>query len=80
MEKTMSETNDTSFGTAARSEHELTIDGRNTALTKIRHELATRSFDHRKGREMKSLAHPNWPYTGTPHEWRGFAEKEMPKA
>ncbi len=22
---------------------------------------------------MKSLAHPEWPYTGTPHEWRGFA-------
>lgn len=21
---------------------------------------------------MKSLAHPAWPYTGTPHEWRGF--------
>jgi hypothetical protein len=19
---------------------------------------------------MKSLAHPAWPYTGTPHEWR----------
>jgi|GEM_PF-6917883 len=28
---------------------------------------------------MKSLAHPNWPYTGTPWEWRGFAEKAMPK-
>jgi heme oxygenase len=25
--------------------------------------------------ELKSLAHPDWPYTGTPHEWRGFAEK-----
>jgi hypothetical protein len=24
---------------------------------------------------LKSLAHPDWPYTGTPHEWRGFAEK-----
>jgi hypothetical protein len=24
---------------------------------------------------MKSLAHPEWPYTGTPHEWRGFAVK-----
>ena len=23
---------------------------------------------------MKSLAHPEWPYTGTPWEWRGFAE------
>jgi hypothetical protein len=22
--------------------------------------------------ELKSLAHPEWPYTGTPHEWRGF--------
>jgi hypothetical protein len=21
---------------------------------------------------MKSLAHKDWPYTGTPHEWRGF--------
>ncbi len=20
--------------------------------------------------EMKSLAHPEWPYTGTPHAWR----------
>lgn len=25
---------------------------------------------------MKSLAHPNWPYTGTPWEWRGFADAE----
>jgi hypothetical protein len=24
---------------------------------------------------MKSLAHPDWPYSGTPWEWRGFAEK-----
>ncbi len=24
---------------------------------------------------MKSLAHPGWPYAGTPNEWRGFAEK-----
>jgi hypothetical protein len=23
---------------------------------------------------MKSLAHPEWPYTGTPWEWRGFAK------
>jgi len=23
---------------------------------------------------MKSLAHPEWPYTGTPHEWRGFVK------
>jgi hypothetical protein len=26
--------------------------------------------------ELKSLAHPEWPYTGTPHEWRGFTERE----
>jgi hypothetical protein len=24
--------------------------------------------------ELKSLAHPEWPYTGTPHEWRGFVK------
>jgi hypothetical protein len=24
---------------------------------------------------VKSLAHPEWPYVGTPHEWRRFAEK-----
>ena len=24
---------------------------------------------------MKSIAHPEWPYTGTPHEWRGFVKK-----
>lgn len=24
---------------------------------------------------MKSLAHPEWPYVGTPWEWKGFAEK-----
>lgn len=24
---------------------------------------------------MKSLAHPEWPYVGTPREWRGFARK-----
>jgi hypothetical protein len=24
---------------------------------------------------MKSLAHPDWPYTGTPWEWRGFANR-----
>jgi hypothetical protein len=23
---------------------------------------------------MKSLAHPGWPYVGTPWEWRGFAK------
>ena len=27
---------------------------------------------------MKSLAHPEWPYTGTPQEWRGFAERPDP--
>jgi hypothetical protein len=25
--------------------------------------------------DLKSLAHPEWPYTGTPHEWRGFANR-----
>jgi hypothetical protein len=30
--------------------------------------------------ELKSLAHPEWPYTGTPHEWRGFAEKQKDEA
>jgi hypothetical protein len=29
--------------------------------------------------ELKSLAHPEWPYTGTPHEWRGFVKAEKPK-
>jgi hypothetical protein len=24
---------------------------------------------------VKSLAHPEWPYSGTPWEWRGFARK-----
>jgi len=24
---------------------------------------------------LKSLAHPDWPYAGTAHEWRGFVEK-----
>ena len=23
---------------------------------------------------LRSLAHPEWPYTGTAHEWRGFDE------
>lgn len=23
--------------------------------------------------ELKSKAHPEWPYSGTAHEWRGFA-------
>jgi predicted RNA-binding protein len=25
---------------------------------------------------MKSLAHPEWPYAGTAHEWRGFVKDE----
>ena len=25
---------------------------------------------------MKSLAHPDWPYAGTAHEWRGFVKGE----
>ncbi len=24
--------------------------------------------------ELKSLAHPEWPYAGTAHEWRGFVK------
>ena len=24
----------------------------------------------------KSLAHPDWPYAGTAHEWRGFVKDE----
>ena len=24
--------------------------------------------------DLKSLAHPDWPYEGTPHEWRGFVK------
>jgi hypothetical protein len=24
--------------------------------------------------DLKSLAHPEWPYTGTAHEWRGFVK------
>jgi hypothetical protein len=27
---------------------------------------------------LKSLAHPNWPYVGTPHEWRGFGPVFLP--
>jgi hypothetical protein len=26
--------------------------------------------------ELKSLAHPAWPYAGTAHEWRGFVKDE----
>jgi hypothetical protein len=25
--------------------------------------------------QLKSLAHPDWPYAGTAHEWRGFVRK-----
>jgi hypothetical protein len=25
---------------------------------------------------LKSLAHPDWPYAGTAHEWRGFVKDE----
>jgi hypothetical protein len=27
---------------------------------------------------MKSLAHPEWPYAGTAHEWRGFVKRKWP--
>jgi hypothetical protein len=26
--------------------------------------------------DLKSLAHPGWPYAGTAHEWRGFVKDE----
>jgi hypothetical protein len=26
--------------------------------------------------DLKSLAHPDWPYAGTAHEWRGFVKNE----
>ena len=26
---------------------------------------------------LKSLAHPEWPYAGTAHEWRGFVKDEV---
>ena len=26
--------------------------------------------------EQRSLAHPDWPYRGTAHEWRGFVKDE----
>jgi hypothetical protein len=25
---------------------------------------------------LKSMAHPDWPYAGTAHEWRGFVRGE----
>jgi hypothetical protein len=27
---------------------------------------------------LKSLAHPEWPYAGTVHEWRGFVRTYDP--
>jgi len=29
--------------------------------------------------ELKSLAHPDWPYAGTAHEWRGFVQRDKPE-
>jgi len=29
--------------------------------------------------KLRSLAHPEWPYAGTAHEWRGFVKAEKPK-
>lgn len=26
--------------------------------------------------DLKSSAHPEWPYAGTAHEWRGFVKDE----
>lgn len=26
------------------------------------------------GEQLRSLAHPGWPYAGTEHAWRGFVE------
>jgi hypothetical protein len=26
--------------------------------------------------DLKSLAHKDWPYSGTAHEWRGFVRDE----
>jgi hypothetical protein len=31
------------------------------------------------GEQLRSLAHPGWPYTGTPWEWRGFVENRYQK-
>jgi hypothetical protein len=28
------------------------------------------------GEQLRSLAPPAWPYTGTPWEWRGFSKVE----
>lgn len=27
--------------------------------------------------QLKSLAHPDWPYAGTAHEWRGFVKQAV---
>lgn len=37
-----------------------------------------RSAEERNGvgQQLRSLAHPDWPYAGTPWEWRGFAKVE----
>jgi hypothetical protein len=29
------------------------------------------------GQQLRSLAHPAWPYAGTPHAWRGFVKVEV---
>jgi hypothetical protein len=29
------------------------------------------------GQQLRSLAHPEWPYAGTPHSWRGFVKVEV---
>jgi hypothetical protein len=26
--------------------------------------------------QLRSLAHPEWPYAGSAHEWRGFVRDE----
>ena len=26
--------------------------------------------------QLKSLVHPDWPYAGTAHEWRGFVKRD----
>lgn len=26
--------------------------------------------------QLKSQAHPEWPYSGTAHEWRGFVKSK----
>lgn len=29
--------------------------------------------------ELKSMAHKDWPYAGTAHEWRGFVRTPWPE-